>query len=126
MRGDSRENRTSQNIVVAYNYLLRPTLINEFRGGFSDQPRNVDFGPDGKSFDGPALVKTLGIQGLRPDPPQVASIPDIGVTGFLGTGASRGFTQLSRTFQLTDSLTSIQRPSYLQVRRRLPAPELSR
>src|SRR5262249_28958317 len=41
VRGDNRENRTSQNIVVAHNYLLKATLINEFRGGFSDQPRNV-------------------------------------------------------------------------------------
>jgi hypothetical protein len=108
VRGDSRENRTSQNIVIAHNYLLRSSVINEFRGGYSDQPRNVDFGPEGKSFDGPALVKSLGIQGLRPDPPQVASIPDIGVTGFLGTGASRGFTQLSRTLQVTDSLTWVR------------------
>jgi len=108
VRGDSRENRTSQNIVVAHNYVLRPNLINEFRSGFSDQPRNVDFGPNGTSLDGPALVKAIGIQGLRPDPPQVASIPDIGITGFLGTGASRGFTQLSRTLQFTDNIAWIK------------------
>jgi hypothetical protein len=104
-RGDSRENRTSQNIVVAHNYLLRPTLINEFRSGFSDQPRNVDFGPDGKSLDGPALVAAIGIQGLRSDLPKVASIPDVGITGYLGTGASRGFVQLSRTLQFTDNVS---------------------
>jgi len=104
-RGDARENRTSQNIVVAHNYVLRANLINEFRSGWSDQPRIVDFGPNGTSLNGPAIVKALGIQGLRPDPPQVASIPDIGITGFLGTGASRGFTQLSRTLQFTDNLT---------------------
>ena len=108
VRGDNRENRTSQNIVLAYNYVIRPTLINEFRSGFSDQPRNVDFGPGGASLDGPALVKAIGIQGLRPDPPQVASIPDVGITGFIGTGASRGFTQLSRTLQFTDSLTWVK------------------
>src|SRR5262249_21933188 len=67
-----------------------------------------DFGVNGTSFDGPALVKDLGIQGLRPDPPKVASVPDIGITGFLGTGKSRGFTQLSRTFQFTDNLTWIK------------------
>ena len=105
VRGDSRENRTSQNIAVAYNYVLRPNLINEFRSGYSDQPRNVDFGPNGQSLDGPALVKAIGILGLRSDPPQVASIPDVGITGFAGTGASRGFTQLSRTLQFTDSAT---------------------
>jgi hypothetical protein len=105
VRGDSRENRTSQNVVIAYNYVIRPNLLNEFRSGFSDQPRNVDFGPNGQSLDGPALVKAIGIQGLRSDPPQVASIPDVGITGFAGTGASRGFTQLSRTLQFTDNIT---------------------
>ena len=108
MRGDNRENRTSQNVVIAHNWILRPTVINELRGGYSDQPRNVDFGPNGQSLDGPAIVKALGIQGLRPDPPQVASIPDIGITGFIGTGASRGFTQLSRTLQITDNLSWIK------------------
>lgn len=105
VRGDSRENRTSQNVVVAYNYVLRPNLINEFRSGFSDQPRNVDFGPNGTSLDGPSIVKAIGIQGLRSDPPKVASIPDVGITGFATTGASRGFTQLSRTLQFTDTAT---------------------
>ncbi len=108
VRGDNRENRTSQNVVVAHNFLLRPALINEVRGGYSDQPRNVDFGPGGQSLNGPALVKQIGILGLRSDPPQVASIPDIGVTGYIGTGASRGFTQLSRTLQVTDNLSWIK------------------
>ncbi len=108
VRGDNRENRTSQNVVIAYNYVLRPNLINEFRSGYSDQPRSVDFGPNGGSLDGPALVKAIGIQGLRPDPPKVASLPDVGITGFASTGASRGFTQLSRTLQFTDSITWIK------------------
>ena len=49
VRGDSRENRTSQNVAIAYNYVLRANLLNEFRSGFSDQPRNVDFGPNGSA-----------------------------------------------------------------------------
>ncbi|MBS1824338.1 MAG: carboxypeptidase regulatory-like domain-containing protein [Acidobacteria bacterium] len=103
--GEGRENLKSRTMTAAYNAVLRTTLVNEFRFGFADRPRTVDFGPNGTSFDGPALVKTLGINGLRPDPPKVASVPDFGITGFLGTARARGFTQLSKNVQFTDNLT---------------------
>jgi len=103
--GDLREALYARTLTAAYNNVLRPTMVNEFRFGFSDRPRNVDFGPNGQSFDGPALVKQLGIQGLRSDPPKVASTPDFGITGFAGTGRSRGFKQLSLNYQFTDNLT---------------------
>jgi len=103
--GDDRNPEESRNLVAAHNYILRPNLVNEFRFGYANRPRKVDFGPEGASFDGPALVKTLGIQGLRPDPPKVASVPDFGITGFAGTAKSRGFTQLSRNWQFTDNVT---------------------
>lgn len=103
--GDDRNAEENRTLVVAHNYILRATLINEFRAGFTKRPRFVDFGPNGASFNGPALVKELGIQGLRSDPPQVASVPDVGITGYTGTGKSRGFTQLSQTIQFTDNVT---------------------
>jgi hypothetical protein len=106
--GDAREATKIRALTVAYNYILRQNLINEFRSGFSSRPRLVDFGPDGQPFDGPALVKELGIQGLRPDLPQVASVPDFGITGISGTGRSRGFGQLSRNIQFADNLTWIK------------------
>ncbi len=106
--GDAREPLKPRNLVVGYSNVIRPNLVNEFRFGYANQPREVEFGIDGKPFDGPALVKELGIQGLRPDPPNVASVPDIGITGFAGTARSRGFSQLSRTVQFTDSITWIK------------------
>ena len=101
----AEENRT---LVGAYNSVIRPSLINEFRAGYTRRPRFVDFGPNGGSFNGPALVKSLGIQGIRPDPPTGASVPDFGITGFVGTGHDRGFTQLSQTIQVNDNLTWIK------------------
>ena len=103
--GDGREKIYSRTLTVAHNFVLKSNMVNEFRFGFSDRPRDVDFGPGGKAFDGPALVKSLGIQGLRSDPPKVASVPDFGITGFTGTGRSRGFQQLSFNMQFTDNLT---------------------
>lgn len=103
--GDGRETLFSRTMTAAYNFVIKPTVLNEFRFGFADRPRSVDFGPNGTSFDGPSLVKSLGIVGLRADPPKVASVPDFGITGFLGTGRSRGFTQLSQNIQFNDNVT---------------------
>ncbi len=103
--GEDRLPQKVRNLVGAYNYVLRTNLVNEFRFGYANWPRVVDWGLDGTSFDGPALVRELGITGLPANPPKVASVPDIGITGFQGTGKSRGFTQLSRTYQFTDNIT---------------------
>jgi len=103
--GDEVTPEEVRNITAAHNYVIRPTLVNEFRFGYANRPRFVDFGPSGTGFDGPALVKELGIQGLRPDPPKVSSVPDFGITGFAGVSHSRGFTQLSRSLQFTDNIT---------------------
>jgi hypothetical protein len=106
--GDDRTPEKNLTLVFAHNYILRPNLINEFRTGYSNRDRSVDFGPNGTSFDGPALVKELGIEGIRPDPPKGASTPDFGITGFAGTGKSRGFTQNSKTLQFSDNITWIK------------------
>ncbi len=105
LQGDGRQTIIARSLTVAHNYLLRTNLVNEFRAGFADRPRTVDFGPNGQKLDGPAIVKQIGIQGLRSDPPQVASSPDFGISGFLGTAQTRGFNQISKTIQFTDNLT---------------------
>ncbi len=103
--GTARTPEFSRALTVAHNYVIRPNLVNEIRGGYANRPRSVNFGPNGTSFDGPALIKSVGILGIRSDPPKGAQTPDFGITGFSGTGRSRGFTQLSRTIQATDNLT---------------------
>jgi hypothetical protein len=104
--GDDRAPEKSRTLVVSYNYVIRSTLLNEFRSGFTNRGRGRDFGIGGADFDGPGLVKELGIVGIRPDPPKVPSVPDFGFSGpFIGTGNARGFKQLSRNLQFTDNLT---------------------
>ncbi len=104
--GDDRAPEKDRTLVVSYNYVIRPALLNEFRSGFTNRGRGRDFGVAGANFDGPALAKALGIAGIRSDPPKVASVPDFGFSGpFVGTGNARGFTQLSRSIQFTDNLS---------------------
>ncbi len=104
--GDDRAPETGRTFVVSYNYILRSNLLNEFRSGFTNRARGRDFGVGGADFDGPSLLKELGIAGIRTDPPKVASVPDFGFSGpFVGTGNARGFRQTSRTIQFTDNVT---------------------
>lgn len=103
--GNSRNRTESQSLTAAYNFVIKSNLVNEFRTGFANRPFSNDFGPNGTALDGPALVKSIGIQGLRADPPKVASVPDFGITGFAGTAKGRGYTQLSRNIQFTDNVT---------------------
>src|SRR5262249_44390329 len=103
--GTARTPERSRSLSAAHNFIVRPNVVNEVRVGYATRPREVDFGPNGSSFDGPGLMKSLGILGIRNDPPKGAQTPDFGITGFAGTGHSRGFTQLSKTIQVTDNLT---------------------
>ena len=103
--GDTRNRTGSHALTAAYNFVVKTSLVNEFRAGFADRPFTNDFGPGGTSLDGPSIVKTIGIQGIRPDPPKAASVPDFGITGFAGTAKTRGYTQLSRNIQFTDNVT---------------------
>ncbi|MBL8241228.1 MAG: TonB-dependent receptor [Bryobacterales bacterium] len=103
--GDTRNKTGSRSMTAAYNFIIKANLVNEFRTGFANRPFTNDFGPGGTSLDGPSIVKSIGIQGIRSDPPKVASVPDFGITGFAGTAKGRGYTQLSRNIQFTDNLT---------------------
>lgn len=84
----------------AYNFVIRPNLLNEFRGGFSGRNVLKDFG-----LNGADAVKQLGIQGLSSNLPASPGIPNIAITGFTTTGISRGFTTTDRTYQFLDNVT---------------------
>ncbi|MGH9939336.1 MAG: carboxypeptidase regulatory-like domain-containing protein, partial [Blastocatellia bacterium] len=84
----------------AYNFVIRPNLLNEFRGGFSGRNVSKDFG-----LKGADAVRQLGIQGLSSNLPASPGIPNINVTGFTTTGISRGFTTTDRTYQFLDNVT---------------------
>ncbi|MFN7919723.1 MAG: TonB-dependent receptor [Bryobacteraceae bacterium] len=93
------------NFVVAYNWVARPTLLNEFRFGWARQQSLFTFGVNGQTFDGPGLLKTAGILGVRSDPPKGSQVPDIQINGIQGTGQGREGVTRSRTWQFADNVT---------------------
>jgi hypothetical protein len=101
------------NMVVAHNWAVRASLLNEIRVGWARQESISTFGLGGKPFDGPALVRSLGIQGIRSDLPEGAQVPDVQINGIQGTGNGRESVTRSRTWQFTDNFTWINgRHSY--------------
>jgi Carboxypeptidase regulatory-like domain/TonB-dependent Receptor Plug Domain len=90
-------------IVIAHNYVITPTLVNELRGGISRRQ-------DGGTFplDGPAFMQKLGLnpQQLGPFPP--GGFPDFvfeprgGINAIVHT---RPNPELSRNFQINENLT---------------------
>lgn len=100
--GTAAEN--SKMFVVSHNYTLKPTLLNEFRFGFSLFDNN-----NAMPFDGPGFTNSLGLVGIGPNFPY-NGLPDIDIDGqiqSLNVDRVDGFGK-SHTFQYTDNLTWIK------------------
>jgi len=93
-------------IVLAYNYTITPSLNNELRGGISRRQSGGAF-----PLDGPAFMQQLGLnsQQLGPFPP--GGFPDFvfeprsSIDSIVHT---RPNTELSRNFQINENLTWIK------------------
>jgi hypothetical protein len=90
-------------LTVAHNYVLRPTLINEFRAGFNNLHLLTTFGVSAAQ-----IIGQIGITGLPPVP-NVAAVPDVQITGFQRTGGANPSKQRSNIFQVLDTLTWTKR-----------------
>lgn len=96
------------NLVVAHNWIARANLLNEFRFGWARQESLFTFGPDGKTFDGPGLLRSAGILGIRTDTPSGSQVPDIQINGIQSTGNGREGVTRSRTWQFADNVSWIR------------------
>jgi hypothetical protein len=86
-------------VTGSYNYVLTPSLLNEFRAGLSKYITASSFNSNS------SVIAEAGIQGI-PDllPTSVAAEPGLTVTGL--TSISGGSSaRSSNTYQFTDSLT---------------------
>ncbi len=87
-------------LVIAHNYAIKPTLLNEARFGFT-----LNNASQTLPFDGRAFTKTLGLNGIGPEFP-FNGLPDISISNFTGLNTDRGeSTTKNDTWQFTDNLT---------------------
>lgn len=108
VHGNRVSSLNPKNLVGAWNWIVKSNLLNEFRFGTASQDSVSTFGVDGKTFDGPGLLRTVGMQGIRTDTPAGSQTPDIGINGFTSTGQGREAVTRSRNIQFADNLTWIK------------------
>ena len=90
-------------MVFSDSLTLSPSWINEFRAGFSRQWRRV-----GGPFNGPDIIKQLGIQGLAADLPDRPGFPNISITGFTTLQTAAYDNEFNGTGELMDHMTYIK------------------
>ncbi len=93
------------NLALAHNWIVSANKLNEIRFGWARQESISTFGIAGKTYDGPALVRSAGIIGIRTDTPQGSQVPDISINGIVGTGTGRESITRSRTWQFADNFS---------------------
>jgi len=86
-------------LTAAYNYVIKPSLINELRAGFNNLHLLTTFGVNASQ-----IIAQTGLTGL-PAIPNVAAVPNIQITGFQETGGANPSKQRSDIFQILDTLT---------------------
>ncbi len=97
----------NKNMVVSYNASIKPTLINEFRFGFSLWNRTVKF-----PLNGTKAISDLGIVGLDvSNHPESGAFPGFDFsdgTGFTTIGRGKDGPRQSRSWQFTDNFSWIK------------------
>lgn len=91
--------QTVSGLTAAYNWVIRPTLVNEFRAGYSSTDTLTDF-----NANGAALVQDVGIEGL-PAVPTFAAAPNFAINSFVSTGGGNASAQKNQTIQFIDNLS---------------------
>ena len=93
------------NLALAHNWIVSADKLNEIRFGWARQESISTFGMNGQTFDGPGLVRSAGILGIRSDLPKGSQVPDIQINGIRGTGNGRESVTRSRTWQFADNFS---------------------
>lgn len=89
---------TDSGLTAAYNYIIRPTLLNELRVGYSGSDVASNFNANPAS-----LMSQIGITGLPI--PNFATAPNFMINGFVSTGGGNASEQINKTFQIIDNLS---------------------
>jgi hypothetical protein len=91
-------------LAFSYNWVIAPTLVNEFRAGFSLIHRNITFSPTAQQ-----AASYLGLTagpGALLENPQGDNLPTLSIYGFMGIqGQQEYLLPHEGTYEVTDSLT---------------------
>lgn len=96
--------RMARQVAISDTWTITPTIINEFKAGFS---RN--FNPREGTLLGQDLINELGIQGLQPAP-GVENVPTLSITGFQTMSQIAKAAPAENSFQFVDQVTHVRGP----------------
>jgi len=88
-------------MTVAYNYVIKPNLINELRAGFNGYHAETTF-----NMSTSGILSQLGLvipAGVTLD--SIPTVPNFQITGFQATGGANPSVQRSNIFQILDNVT---------------------
>jgi hypothetical protein len=90
-----------EGMTFAYNYILTPKLLNEFRGGYNAQHTST-----AQNYSTTTLLNETGLSGVVPQPDiEWSEAPQVIITGFMATGAGNPTRQRGQIVQILDNLT---------------------
>ena len=90
--------------TVAFNWIIKPTLINEVRGGFNGNHYGTTYSDIGSA----AYVNEIGLQNLPQPYPTSGAVPWFNISGFQATGGGNSTAGRNGTSQILDNLTWIK------------------
>jgi Carboxypeptidase regulatory-like domain/TonB dependent receptor len=91
-------------LTGAYNYVISPHIVNEFRTGWTGLHQATTFGINGGSIED-QLGLTPYIQQSHAFLQQVATTPNVRIAGFQRTGGVGSNRQQTQTYQFLDNVT---------------------
>src|SRR6185295_2845519 len=106
VNGIFSNNTEVRNLAGSYSFFFNPTLINEFRAGFSLSKFVTSYPLAAQGGD---IIKQLGLTGLPPTPAS-GGIPNFNFSdgSFISTSPGRPRTVRNKTYQFTDNITWIR------------------
>jgi hypothetical protein len=90
--------------VVAYNWIIRPNLIMEARGGFNGNHYGTTISDQGSAY----YVNAIGLENLPQPYPTSGPVPWFNISGFQATGGANSTKGRNGTSQVLDNLTWIK------------------
>ncbi len=90
--------------TVAFNYVIRPNLINEARGGFNGNHYGTTISDAGSAY----YVNAIGLENLPQPYPTSGTVPWFNISGFQATGGANSTKGRNGTSQILDNLTWIK------------------
>jgi hypothetical protein len=89
-----------EGLSFAYNYVITPKLLNEFRGGYNAQHLSETQG-----YSSTALQSQVGLSAIPQPDTQWSEAPQVLINGFMATGGGNPAYQRGEIIQLLDNVT---------------------